>query len=108
MGLPKKEIDWDEFEKLCALHCTKTEVASFFDVSKPTLDLKIKHKYDTTFQEVFKEKSAKGKLNVRRKQLQVALGGNVVMLIWLGKNWLGQCDTPIVPFDNEEDYPAVA
>jgi hypothetical protein len=38
----------------------------------------------------------KGKANLKQrlknKQIQVALGGNVVMLIWLGKQYLGQTD----------------
>jgi hypothetical protein len=30
--------------------------------------------------------------SLRRKQLEVALGGNIAMLIWLGKQFLGQTD----------------
>lgn len=30
--------------------------------------------------------------SLRKKQLQIALKGNVVMLIWLGKQYLGQVD----------------
>ena len=33
---PKKEIDQKEFEKLCALQCTKAEIAGFFNVSEDT------------------------------------------------------------------------
>ena len=29
----KKPIDWKQFDKLCALQCTKLEIAAFFDMS---------------------------------------------------------------------------
>jgi hypothetical protein len=35
------------------------------------------------------------KQSLRRSQIRLALSGNAVMLIWLGKNILGQSDTPI-------------
>lgn len=31
-------------------------------------------------------------MSLRRKQIDVALGGNTVMLIWLGKQYLDQAD----------------
>jgi hypothetical protein len=33
-----------------------------------------------------------GKMSLKRKQWEVAMGGNVTMLIWLGKQNLGQTD----------------
>ena len=35
-GRPKKYIDKDEFEKLCALQCTENEICGFFDVTDKT------------------------------------------------------------------------
>jgi hypothetical protein len=35
---------------------------------------------------------AKVRTNLASKQYQVAMSGNVSMLIWLGKQWLGQKD----------------
>lgn len=35
---------------------------------------------------------AERRLKLRQKQTEIALGGNVSMLIWLGKNELGQME----------------
>jgi len=31
-------------------------------------------------------------MSLRRRQYTTAMDGNTAMLIWLGKNWLGQTD----------------
>lgn len=92
MGRPVIEIDFKEFEKLCALACTQVEIAEWFDCSPDTIDRRVKEHYGETFAEVFKKKSSKGKISLRRKQFEVALTGNVTMLIWMGKQLLGQSD----------------
>ena len=33
-----------------------------------------------------------GRTSLRRKQMECALAGNVIMQIWLGKQYLGQAD----------------
>ena len=38
MARPKKEIDQEQFEKLCGLQCTKEEVADWFDCSEDTIE----------------------------------------------------------------------
>lgn len=91
-GLQKAEIDWEEFEQLCSFHCTRTEIADFFKIHPETLSNHIKKHYGATFNEVWEEKSSRGKRNVRKKQYAVAMSGNIAMLIWLGKQWLGQSE----------------
>jgi hypothetical protein len=44
------------------------------------------------FSEYYRLKASVGKISLRRKQYSIAQEGNVTMLIWLGKNWLGQTD----------------
>jgi len=92
MGRPKIEIDWDEFNKLCNMQCTLVEIAGWFDCSEDTIERRVKEKYEITFAEHYKKKSAKGKISLRRKQTDIALNGNVTMLIWLGKQYLDQSD----------------
>lgn len=93
MGRPEIPIDKKDFEKLCAMQCTLVEIAGFFDCSEDTIENWCKKNYDgLTFSEVFKKKSAKGKISVRRNQFRAADAGNVSMLIWLGKQYLGQKD----------------
>ena len=43
------------------------------------------------------------KIELRKKQWEVAMDGNVQMLIWLGKQYLGQRDTPETKWENPID-----
>ena len=92
MARPRKPIDLNEFEKLCGLQCTKMEIQGRLDVSDKTLDKWVKETYGVSFSVVFEQKRVTGKVSIRRKQYEVAQKGNVTMLIWLGKQYLGQKD----------------
>ena len=85
MARPKKyDIDPDKVEQLAAFGCSVREIASFYGCSE---DL-IKKSYS---QFITKGKD-KGKIRLRQMQWKAAEGGNVSMLIWLGKQVLGQSD----------------
>lgn len=91
-GRPRIDINWDEFEKLCGMHCTQAEIADWFRCDVVTIENRCKVQYGKTFYNVYQEKKGKGNISLRRKQWQIALGGNVTMLIWLGKQYLDQKD----------------
>ena len=96
MARPKKyDIDKTQVEKLASYGCTNREIASFFGCSE---DL-IKKSYS---QFMTKGKDS-GKIWLRKLQWNAAEKGNVPMLIWLGKQVLGQTDkqelTEIKPID---------
>ena len=85
MARPKKyNIDPKEVEKLAGLGCTNTEIAAFFGCSK---DL-IGKSYSTNVE----KGKENGKIRLRQWQMKAAQKGNVAMLIWLGKQMLGQAD----------------
>ena len=84
--------DWRMIEQMCALYCTGDEIAGVMGVHYDTLAARIKEVYDSNFSDYFNKHSAKGSLSLRRKQRDVAMDGNVQMLIHLGKNYLGQTD----------------
>lgn len=90
-GRPRIDIDVEEFEKLCVLQCTQAEIAGWFNCTEQTLRNFCKREYGKTFFEVFEEKSAKGKISLRRAQFRLA-ETNATMAIFLGKNYLGQTD----------------
>tara|TARA_Y100000310_G_C20246681_1_gene607141 strand:+ start:212 stop:589 length:378 start_codon:yes stop_codon:yes gene_type:complete len=92
MGRPRKELDWGEFIKLCQMHCTLVEIAGWFDCSEDTIELRCKEEYGVTFTEVHKKYEGQGKASLRRLQWAGANKGNTTMLIWLGKQYLGQRD----------------
>jgi hypothetical protein len=103
-GRPPIEIDWEEFDKLLLIHATLREVAGWFNCSEDTIERAVLKKFGMGFADYKDQKGAKGKISIRRKQFQTAMDGNIAMLIWLGKNWLGQSDSKDdKPSDNEDD-----
>ncbi len=92
-GRPRKEIDFQELDKLCGLQCTADEIAGWFGVSVDTIERRILEETGQSFAEFYKEHSAGGRISLRRKQFQIAMTGNVGLLIWLGKQYLGQKNT---------------
>lgn len=92
MGRPTIEIDWEQFEKLCQIHCTREEIAGVLKCSEDTIERRVKEKFGKTFAAVFKEMSALGRVSLRRKQFEMAASGDRTMLVWLGKQVLGQVD----------------
>lgn len=92
IGAPKKVIDWDNVEKMCAIHCTHDEIADIIGVHYATLNNHCKELFGMTFLEWSAQKRAPGKMSLRRRQYTTAMSGNVTMMIWLGKQWLGQSD----------------
>lgn len=86
-GITKKVVFDEDVYKLAAMGCSDKEIATWFDIDSNTL------KYN------FSEIMAKGredlKQSLRRSQIRLALSGNATMLIWLGKNILGQSENPV-------------
>lgn len=91
-GFPVIPIDWEQFDKLCALHCTLEEFANYFNCSIDTIEDRVLKEHGVRFSDYLRQKSGSGKISLRRKQYQTAMSGNVTMMIWLGKQWLGQSD----------------
>ena len=92
LGRPKIKIEWDQAEKLCAIHCTGEEIAFILNVDYDTIASACKREHNVLFSDWIKQKAAQGKASLRRKQYTTAMSGNPTMLVWLGKNWLGQTD----------------
>ena len=81
----KKEIPIEkQVEKLASYGLTNKEIAEALGYDDSTLKRK--------FENFLTKGKANLKQRLKRKQVDVALAGNVSMLIWLGKNYLGQAD----------------
>ena len=96
-GRPRKtwtDAEVGQFTKLCGIMCTKSEVCSILELDPKTLDKLIAEHFPEmpTWEEAFNYFSASGKASLRRKQFEIALNGDKTMLIFLGKNYLGQSD----------------
>ncbi len=95
MARPKKyDIDTEQLEKLAELGCTNIEIASFFGCS----DSLIRKRYS---EYVLKGKE-KGKIRLRQWQMRAARNGNAALLIWLGKQILGQADRKEIEFSDNQ------
>jgi hypothetical protein len=91
-GRPQIQIDWQEFDKLCYIQCTRREIADWFDCSEDTIERACLRDKGLAFALYFDQKKGTGKISLRRKQYEIAMGGNIAMLIWLGKQYLMQSD----------------
>lgn len=91
-GRKRIEIDYATLDKLCSMQCTGEECAAILSINYDTLNAALKRDKNGGFSEYFKQKSAVGKMSLRRRQYEVARDGNPAMLIWLGKQWLNQSD----------------
>jgi hypothetical protein len=87
VGRDKKAVDPKQVYHLATLHCKDKEIAEWFGIDENTL------RYN------FSVELTKGRENLkqslRQAQIKLALSGNATMLIWLGKNILGQSDNPL-------------
>jgi len=83
-GRPKKEINYEMVKKLANIHCTQKEIASVLDLSVKTLQR------DEEFCRIYNKGIEEGKSALRRMQWRSAEAGSDRMLIFLGKQYLGQ------------------
>lgn len=93
-GRPKIEVDLDEVRELAAEGNTCAHIAAALGFSQSTLFLRkdVRAAYDAGRAELC--------VNLRHWQLEAAKSGNTQMLIWLGKQYLGQSD--IIQKDTNE------
>ena len=92
-GAPKKYIvDTTKLLKLAKIGCTVRECADVLGCPEDVITQRYIEFY-TKGRENLKER-------LRRKQIKKALEGNIVMLIWLGKQYLEQKDKQDITSDN--------
>ncbi len=84
MARPKKVIDEKLVEKLAKVGCSNESIAIQCECSVDTLTRR--------FADLLLKSREEMKTTLRIWQLEAARKGNVVMMIWLGKQMLGQTD----------------
>jgi hypothetical protein len=107
MGRPKllenDEKTKKQFEVLMGIpFVTSKIIADFFGVENSTFIRWIKQNYDLTFADLKAQKQEGLKLKLAGKQFEVAMSGNVTMLLWLGKQYLGQKDNHEIDLSGKE------
>ena len=88
---------------MCAIQCTKEEICNVLGVTDKTLDNWCKETYNQYFSVVFNQKRDGGKTSLRRHQWKLAESGNATMLIWLGKQRLGQSENHVLDEIKKEE-----
>jgi len=83
--------DFEQFEALCKIQCSKADICAVMDVKDRTLDRLVKEKYGRTVEEMQDHFRAYGRASLLRSQFKLA-ERNPSMAIWLGKQYLGQQD----------------
>ena len=78
---------------MAELGCPDTEICTRLGVSESTL------KYN--FSGYIAKARTQLKMKLRRAQIQTALNGQPTMLVWLGKNILGQSENPLDAAQNQ-------
>jgi hypothetical protein len=95
MARPAKPVDPAQVKVLASYGLTNREIAALFDIHESNIGRR------------FGKELAFGRAvlrkRLRRKQIEVAMKGNATMLIWLGKNALGQSDSPTDPEEPEPE-----
>jgi hypothetical protein len=101
-GDNRRVVPPDEVYKLAKMGCSLEEISDWFDLPRETV------KYN--FRDLIAKAKSETNQSLRRAQIKLALGGNATMLIWLGKNMLGQSDSGItsdtskvLPFTDDDD-----
>lgn len=97
MARPKKELEnlefngWDQLDALI-IWASQAYCCEKLGMNTDTLALRIKERYGLSFSEYKYKRQESMRINLLKKQYDVAMQGNVSMLIWLGKQHLGQKD----------------
>ena len=84
MARPKLEIDANEVYKLAQLGCPNTEIAAWFGCDQETISRRFRDELDKGRSNL--------RMSLRKWQIEAAKRGNVAMMIWLGKQMLGQSE----------------
>jgi len=105
MGAPKKEFDWELVDSLLRLNASleytceelikrdnKEINIKTLNAKKKFVERRIRERFNLTFVDYRDKRLEPKRLNLFKKQFDVAMSGNVTMLIWLGKQLLGQTD----------------
>lgn len=83
-GRPRKTVNPDRVIDLASKGLTIEHIAAMCNMSEDTLSLR--------FPDLIKKGRACRDGSLMQKQYEVAQGGNPTMLVWLGKQYLGQSD----------------
>lgn len=101
MPRPQKKIDWKRVNELLEAGCPGTEIAAYFGMHPDTFYKRVESQYKMGFSDYSSQKKSCGDALIREAQYKKATKRlDNTMLVWLGKNRLGQKENT-----SEREYP---
>ena len=94
-GRKKIPIDWGKIDEWLEAGAKGTEIAAALGIHFDTLSKRCISEKKSNFSDYSRSKRESGNIKIRLNQMELANNKDRGMLIWLGKNRLGQRDTPI-------------
>ncbi len=92
---PMTDKELEQLINMIRIQCTRDEICDILGMSDTTLNRRIKEQGIEgvdNFEALYKKHQGEGKASLRRAQWKAAQDGNPTMLVWLGKQMLGQKD----------------
>lgn len=93
-GRPLKHIDWDVVDYYLKAGCNGAQIAAHLDIHADTLYIRVQTERGKGFSQYMAEKREAGNSQILGTQYKLALEKDKTMLIWLGKQRLGQREDP--------------
>ena len=106
MGRPRLAFDLRQVEELGRIQSTQPELAAVLGCGLTTVKDRLVS--DPEFATAYRKGLETGRSSLRRLQWKSALAGNVVMQIWLGKQYLGQQDQRAVELSRPQGEIPIA
>ena len=88
-----KPISLERFRAYAECQCTQAEIAARFGVDLSTIERRLQL---PAYRNAWEQGRLCGLVSLRSAQFRKALDGNPTMLIWLGKQFLGQRDEQVL------------
>ena len=105
MARPKTDIDWKTVNKLLEADCEGTEIAAYLGIVPDTFYKRCKEDNNIGFSDYLREKKARGNSLLKVKQFDAAMSGDKTMMIWLGKQRLGQKEKQDIEHTIKDELP---
>lgn len=91
-GPKKLPIDWETVKRQCAAGASGQSIAHELGIAGDTLYIRCQEDNGLDFSEFKRLHMSRGNDLLAMKQFELAMKGDKALLIWLGKNRLGQRD----------------
>ncbi len=83
------KLNPEQIEKFAQIGATQKEMAWLLGISTGTLESRLQR---PIYRAALERGQGNLAMSLKRKQVEMALAGDRTMLVWLGKNYLGQSD----------------